>query len=417
MPIFKYSARDVSGSSVRGELDATTRKAALQKLAAQRLKPITITEASALRSSSGTGKKFDLSFLKMKVGSQVPKLTRKVALPFLMAMKELLSCGIQTGDALQLMSTRLNDPTQKLLATRLWEDVRQGRSLSEAFRKQTIVFDDSVVSLVEAGEATGSLNNVLARVVDNMEETKAIKSKLFAALAYPCFLVVVASMLVLLFLFFLMPRIQGLLNSLGGNLPWATKLLVFVAEWMLSYGWIVAIAMVFGATSMISWRKSKKGRRQFDEFVLRVPALGRFLKELQVLRLTQVLSLLLENGITMVQALSMAERSLANLAMREKFVEARGKVTEGATLSGSFKATGYFDGMALDIFTVGESTGNVVPGLKQLVRQYGEKVDATIKAFVGVVSSGVMIFVFAFVGLIAFGIISAVLEMSSSLSG
>ncbi len=416
MPTFKYNARDASGGSIRGELEVATRKLALQRLSAQGLKPVSIIEVTS-GASSGKGSKSVFGSLRNTKASKVAPLTGKVALPFLIAMKELLSCGIQTGDALQLMSSRLSDPSQKLLANRLWEDVRQGRSLSEAFGKQSAVFDDSVVSLVQAGEATGSLNNVLTRLVSNMEETKAIKSKLFAALAYPCFLIIIACLLVLLFLFFLMPRIEGLLLSMGGNLPWSTKLLILGAESMLAYGWIVVLGVVLGVSSLVSWRKSPAGRAKFDELVLRIPELGRFLKELQVLRLTQVLALLLENGITMVQALAMSERSLSNRAMRERFSEARGKVTEGATLSGAFKATGYFDGMALDIFTVGESTGNIVPGLKQLVRQYGEKVDATIKVFIGVMSTGVLLFVFAFVGLVAFGIISAVLQMSSSLSG
>ena len=283
--------------------------------------------------------------------------------------------------------------------------------------KQGRVFDDSIVSLVEAGEATGSLNNVLGRLVTNMEAAKEIRSKLASALAYPAFLLILAFCLVLLFLFVLMPKIQGLLSSLGGNLPWTTKLLIASAEWSVSYGWILLLAAAGAVAALVSWRRTDRGRLAFDELVLRLPGLGAFLRDLQILRLTQVLSLLLENGITMVQSLAMSERSLANRAMREKFSEARSKVTEGSTLSNAFKATGYFDGMALDIFTVGENTGNVVPGLKQLARQYSERVDAATKAFLGVVSIGVLLFVFVFVGLVAFGIISAVFQLSSSLSG
>src|SRR5690606_5557555 len=134
---------------------------------------------------------------------------------------------------------------------------------SEAFRKQNKVFDDGIVSLVEAGEATGNLNNVLGRLVKNMEETKEIKSKLAAALAYPVFLMFIAFCLVLLFLFVLLPRIQGLLTSLGSNLPTSTKRLIGTAEWTLAYGWIVAIGLVFAVVATISWRKSEAGRRSF----------------------------------------------------------------------------------------------------------------------------------------------------------
>ncbi len=419
MPAFKYNAKDATGLAVRGELEAPSRKIALRKLAAKRLRPISVSEAlvEGAADQESRKKRSAAQWISTLRGRDKVQLSRSVALPFMSALKELVACGIQAGDALQLMATRLNDPAQKYLAMRLWEDVRQGRSLSEAFRKQDKVFDDSMVSLIEAGEATGSLSNVLVRLVASLEDSKAIKAKLFSALAYPMFLMLIAIGLVLLFLFFLLPRIEGLLSSLGSNLPWSTKLLIGSANWTLSYGWIVAIAVVFGIVSLISWRKSTHGRRSFDEFILKLPGLGPFLRDLQVLRLSQVLTLLLENGITMVQSLAMTERSLTNMAMRERFAEARSKVTEGSALSSAFKATSYFDGMALDIFTVGENTGNIVPGLKQLSRQYGERVDAAIKAFLGVVSIGVLLFVFVFVGLVAMGIISAVFQLSSSLSG
>ena len=414
MPVYHYKAKDRSGARVDGTVEAASRRGALQKLTAQGVAPVSVREASEVKpgkKSQGLAKLFSGGSKK-----EIP-LGRKLTLPFLVSLKELLACGIQAGDALQLMATRLNDPAQKKMASVLWEDVRQGRSLSEAFARRGEAFDESIVSLIEAGEATGNLNSVLIRLVSNLEETKAIKGKLASALAYPAFLMLVAFGLVLLFLFFLLPRIEGLLRSLGSNLPASTKLLIGLADWTLSYGWIVAILSVVGVVSTVSWRKTKAGRLKFDELTLRIPGLGRFLRDLQILRLSQVLGLLLENGITMVQSLSMTERSLSNMSMRERFVEARSKVTEGATLSSSFKATGYFDGMALDIFTVGENTGNIVPGLKQMARQYGERIDAAIKAFLGIVSVAVLLFVFAFVGLVAFGIISAVFQLSSSLSG
>lgn len=416
MPIFKYSARDAYGVSTRGEIDAASRKLALRRLNAQRLRPISVTESGSASKEGGRGSSFS-SLFSVGRGGAAGKLDAKVTLPFLTALKELLACGVQAGDALQLMSSRLNDPSQKKLATELWDDVRQGRSLSEACRKQTAVFEDSMVSLIEAGEATGNLNNVLGRLVANLEETKVIKGKLSSALAYPSFLMVVAFGLVLLFLFFLLPQIEGLLASLGGDLPMSTKLLIGLADFALKYGWLATLGAVFGVVAILSWRKTAKGRVRFDEIIIGIPIMGPFLRDVQVLRLVQVLSLLLENGITMVQSLQMSERSLSNHAMRERFVEARGKVTEGSSLSGAFKGTGYLDGMALDIFTVGENTGNVVPGLKQLSRQYSERVDKAIKSFIGVVSIGVLIFVFLFVGLVALGIISAVFELSGSLSG
>ena len=416
MPSFTYSAKDLSGESVRGSIDAVNRKVALQKLTAQKLRPLSVSETNELRFEKVGSSGFSSLFRSKSSKPKVKALNRSVALPFLTGIRELLNCGIQSADALRMMSTRLSDPQQKLLATNLWDELSQGRSLSEAFRKQPKVFHESVVSLVEAGEATGNLKNVLTRIVESMEEQKAIRGKLVAALSYPCFLILVAIGLVFLFLFSLLPRIEGLLASLGGNLPASTKILIATADGLLNYGWIAAIGIALVVALLVSWRKSPAGRFKFDALLLRIPGAGRIVRDTQILQFTQTLSLLLENGIIMVQALAMAERSLSNYSMRSTFSEARTKVVEGVALSTAFKSTGYFEDMALDVFTVGENTGDVVPGLRQMSRQYSEMIDKFVKTLLGFISTGVLLGVFAMVGMIAFGIISAVFQLSSSLS-
>jgi type II secretory pathway component PulF len=417
MPSFSYSAKDLKGASVRGSIEAANRKIALQKLSAKKLRPLSVGEVGAEAVKRSGASSLASLFGSNTEASKDKVLTRSLALPFLTGMRELLKCGIQSADALRMMATRLSDPKQKLLASRLWEDLRQGRTLSETIRKQPNVFNESVVNLVEAGEATGSLGNVLTRIVESMEERKAIKSKLTAALSYPCFLILVALGLVFLFLFSLLPQIEGLLASLGGDLPTSTKLLITLSDGMLKYGWIGAIGIALAVGGLASWRNSEKGRAKFDTLILRVPGLGRFIRDSQVLQFTQTLTLLLENGIIMVQALVMAERSLFNVSMREAFSEARVKVTEGVALSAAFKSTGYFEDMALDVFTVGENTGDVVPGLRQMSRQYSEMIDKFVRVSLGIISTGVLLGVFVMVGLIAVGIISAVFKLSGSLSG
>ena len=416
MPSFTYSAKGLNGESVRGSIDAVNRKVALQKLTAQKLRPLSVNETNEVRVRKVGLSGFSSLFRSNSSKPKVKAPNRSVALPFLTGIRELLNCGIQSADALRMMSTRLSDPQQKLLATNLWDELRQGRSLSEAFRKQPKVFHESVVSLVEAGEATGNLKNVLTRIVESMEEQKAIRGKLVAALSYPCFLILVAIGLVFLFLFSLLPRIEGLLASLGGNLPASTKILIGTADGLLNYGWIAAIGIALVLTLLVSWRKSPAGRFKFDALLLRIPGAGRIMRDTQILQFTQTLFLLLENGIIMVQALAMAERSLSNYSMRSTFSEARTKVVEGVALSTAFKSTGYFEDMALDVFTVGENTGDVVPGLRQMSRQYSEMIDKFVKTLLGFVSTGVLLGVFAMVGMIAFGIISAVFQLSSSLS-
>ena len=136
MPSFSYSAKDLKGESVRGSIDAANRKIALQKLNAKQLRPLSVSEVGAEAAKRSRASSLTSLFGGKSDAVQDKALTSSLALPFLTGIRELLKCGIQSADALRMMATRLSEPKQKLLASRLWEDLRQGRTLSETFRKQ-----------------------------------------------------------------------------------------------------------------------------------------------------------------------------------------------------------------------------------------------------------------------------------------
>ncbi len=421
MSTFTYIAKDPTGEEKKGSLEADSRKTAIRELARMKLTPVRLDERmTATSGNSGNGGDWKQLFTKGQ-GSNGSALSgkalgRRQMLPFLRSLSELIGCGMQMGDAIRLMGKRLSDARLRSLANLMWSQLSQGKSLSGAMVEHASIFDESSISLVEAGEATGNLSEILKRLVVDLEEKKEIKGKILTALAYPVFIVFVAIAVVLVFLFFLLPRIQSLLTSLGEKLPLSTRLLIDFSEFMLSYGLLIIGAMVGGAIALWAWRKTEKGRLALDEKVLKIPGIGAFLRDTNILNLSQTLSLLLENGITTITALAMTERTISNLTIRKSFNEARSKIAEGASISGAFKATGYFVDIVIDIVTVGENTGNVVPSLKEVSRYYGKKQNQQIKAFTGLISIGVLLIAFVFVGLIAFGIISSVFQLSSSLT-
>jgi type II secretory pathway component PulF len=298
----------------------------------------------------------------------------------------------------------------------LWSELSQGRSLSAAMAARPQVFDAASVHLVEAGEATGNLANVIDRIVEDMEARKDVNSKLVAAMAYPVFIMGVAVLVILVFLFFLMPRIESLLNSVHGQLPFATRILIALADLLVRWGPAMLIALVLGAVSFWAWRKRPEGRLRSDGMLLKAAGIGRFIASQEILRITQTLSLLLENGITTIPALAMTERTLQNRVLRASFAEARAKIAEGAPISGALQAMGHFPALVIDVLTVGENTGNIVPSLKEIARVYRQQMTKDVNLFLNAVSIFVLLLAFAFVALIAFGIILAVLQVSASLN-
>jgi general secretion pathway protein F len=416
MPRFAYTARDRSGNAVTADLDAPTRRDALRMLSARGLQVRSVNEVTGTalkgKAASAAG---STAVAPARIRFQTRATPRKSeCLPFLEALYDLSTSGLSAGEAVRLLSVRIKEPRLRSLCAGIWEQVSEGAPLSRAMANSPQVFDPSITNLIQAGEATGSLNETLARLITHLTEQRELKRQLAAALAYPVFMVVVAFGVILFFLFFLLPRLQGLLTSLGGKMPTSTRLLIGLSEFALQYGIFVVIAAIFAGLSFWRWRATESGRAATDAWMLQLPLLGPFLVSRTVLSFSQTLSVLLENGITAAEALRMTEKQIENRTHRAAFVTATARVLEGEALSVALARTGVFPDLVLDRLAVGENTGNVVPSLKQIAQAYQKQISRQLNTFTKVVASGVLMLVFVFVGFIAFAIVNAVFQVSAS---
>lgn len=414
MPRFSYTARDGSGTTTSAEIQAPTRRDALRMLAARGFQVMAASEIAGGAKSGGLTVASNGRPARLTSSAVVKQPARTECLPFLEALHDLAASGLSAGEAVRLLSIRIKEPRLRALCAGLWERISEGAPLSRAMAGFPEVFESSITNLIQAGEATGSLNDTLARLIAHLTEQRELKRQLLAALAYPAFMVLVACGVILFFLFFLLPRLQTLLTSLGGRMPVATRLLIGLADFSLNYGLFVVIALVFAAISFWRWRVSEPGRIVTDAWMLKLPVLGPFAVARTVLSFSQTLAVLLENGITAAEALRMTERQIDNRTHRAAFALATGRVLEGEALSVALTRTGVFPDLVLDRLAVGENTGNVVPSLKQIAQAYQKQISNQLGAFTKVVASGVLMLVFIFVGFIAFAIVSAVFQVSAS---
>lgn len=423
MPSYSYTARDSSGASSSGTLEAPSRRDALRRLQSRGLQPTKLEEAGASakparskpKSASPAAEPSPFAASASGRASRAaiaPGPTER--LPFLEALADLVRGGLSAGEAVRLLSVRVQQPRLRALASALWADLSEGHTLSAAFARHPAVFDGQTVNLIAAGEATGNLRDVLERLIAHFTEQKELRSKLIAAMAYPVFVCVLAGGVILFFLFFLLPRLRGLLSSLGGELPWATKVLVNGSEFLIRYGLIAVIVGVVGALAFWQWRRTPAGKLGSDSLALRVPLVSGYAIRATVLNFAHTLAVLLENGITTAEALRLTERTIANEALRARLREATDRVLEGESLSKALSRTGIFAPLLLDRLAVSEQTGSLAPGLRDIARTCRTDLDRWVSTFTGLISTGVLVFAFSFVGFIAFAIVSAVFEVSAS---
>jgi type II secretory pathway component PulF len=406
MPRFVYSARDASGRTVRDGVEAPARRDAMRILAARGLQVTELAEATA-----NTARAKDTPAVKAAATARFSSAER---LPFLQSLSDLIASGMPAGESVRLLSLRIKEPGLRTLCAGVWEKLGEGLPLSQALAAYPAVFDAQTINLVAAGEATGNLKEVLARLIQHFTEQRELRAKLLAALAYPVFICTVAIAVILFFVFFLMPRLQTLLGSLGGKLPFAAQVLVSLSHFLVSYGILVVIAGVLLVLGFWQWRRTEAGRAKIDALLLRLPLAGPFVTNSTVHNFSQTLAVLLENGVTTAEALRMTERTVTNRTLRRAFADATGRVLEGERLSQSLAKTECFPDLVLDRLAVGESTGNLAPSLRDIARTYQQTLARQLQSFTTIMSSAVLLFAFSFVAFIAYAIVSAVFQVSAS---
>jgi type II secretory pathway component PulF len=424
MPSFAYTARDKSGAPTTGTIDAPSRRDALRRLQTRGLQPTRLDESSGAPAKSARSRRAHAPASAPAGhapadGAPPPSArslapTAKERLPFLEALADLVRGGLSAGEAVRLLSVRVSQVRLRTLCAAVWGSLSEGQTLSVALSRYPQVFDGQTINLIAAGEATGNLRDVLERLIAHFTEQKELSAKLVAALSYPVFVCLLAGGVILFFLFFLMPRLKGLFTSLGGELPWATRLLVDGSEFLLRYGPFGLAALIVGLMFFWQWRRTPAGRLATDEFGLRIPLLRGLTLRGTVLNFAHTLAVLLENGITTAEALRLAERTVGNQALRARFAEATDRVLEGEALSVALGRTGIFEPLLLDRLSVSEQTGSLAPGLRDIARTCRTELDRFLNTFTKSISAGVLMAAFGFVAFIAYAIVSAVFEVSSS---
>lgn len=407
MPRYAYNARVVGdGVSSGGMIEALTRREALHQLRARGLQVLRLEEEGSGARPAGP--------------AATPAPTAAVAfsdrqrLPFLEAIADLVDAGMSAGEAVRVLAARLQEPRLRGLCATLWRQLGEGDTLSQAMARHPAVFDGRTTSLISAGEATGKLHEVLARLIRHFSEQRDLRQQMLAALAYPAFICLLGGGVALFLVLYLVPRLQTLLGSLGGRLPPATQLLVDGSHWLVRAGPFVAGAGLVALAWFVRWRRTPAGRRRTDAWLLRLPLIRDFVTRAAILNFTQTLAVLLENGVTTADALRLTERTAENRRVQELLHEATGRVLEGGGLGASLSRTGLMPPLFLDRLAVGEQTGALAPSLRQIAVSCQADLTRRVHVATRFVSGFVLFLTFGFVAFLAYAIVTALFQVSAS---
>ena len=427
MPVFHYLAIDSRGRTIPGELEADDRRSVRSHLRGKGLTPVEVrtkggsaevVKAKAnSRKGNAVGSKSDAN------GSDTPRKSfslggsnEKIGLEFMKRLLELHGSGMPVADSVKLLHQRLSDPQQKEIAGNLWRELSEGRSLARAMRLMPDYFGESTSYVIEAGEATGSVAPILRRIIGYIEEKREIRSKVLGSMAYPSFIGFIAFGVVLFFLFFLLPQIQDMLDSLGGELNFMAKALITGSNLVMTFGPFAVIFLLIGAFSVRQWNKTEGGGITISRVMLRIPLIGRILYYSELFQLNSLVGTLVTSGIGLTENLRLSERTIKNLSFRLKFRSARALVNEGKSLPDALRKFDFMPAMQLDVMDVGERTGNLAHSLEEIANSFRTELSRRIKRMTTIVTAGALGFAFGLVALVAVSIVTSIFQVSNSIT-
>ncbi|MBC6415955.1 MAG: type II secretion system F family protein [Bdellovibrionales bacterium] len=396
MPVFEYKVLDKSGRFLKGSLKADNITVAKQTLKKQDffLQEIKIH----------TQEKKNKTFLEFK------KVKTKELTVFTRLLASLLRSGVPLVEALDSISRQMFNSYFSSVVAHLRDQVNEGKSFHLVLKDFPRIFDVIYISLCESGEASGTLDNILEQIADLMEKRSSIKNKVLTALFYPGILFTIAIAVMIVLCVYVIPNLMDLFES-EAELPWMTKVTLGLSQFLINYWIVLIISLVLFYYIFLKWKKTEKGNKIWDAFMLSFPVLGRLIQAADIAMFSKTLSTLLKGGVPVLKSMDIVKNVLSNKLIREAVEKARENVKEGESLVDPLTRCGHFPPVVLQMIRVGEKTGELENLLEQVSQSYDRQIEMEISALTSLLGPLMILFM---AGIIVFVLMSALLPMLSS---
>lgn len=405
MPQFQYKAFQLDGTTAEGVIDAGGRQEAFRQMEQRGLKPITLSEkagnAKAAPASAGISLRF-----------QSRKVTPRMLENFTRLLSSLLAAGVPLSRALVILCKEASNPVAAVKWKQIYDSVIDGISLADSMARIPDTFPRVYVAMVQAGETGGFLDLVLAQIADFQVREKELRSKVTGALLYPLILLILATGVLMVLLTFFVPQLQKMFSDLGGQLPLLTRIIILASKSIRSYGIFIALGLAVGGYLIRGWLTSEKGRRAWEGFILRVPILGPLLSQFAMARFCRMLGTLLNAGVPLVEALSVARKSIGNQILVDAVSNSIDRVKEGAQLGASLAdCRNLFSSSILEMVAVAEESGKLDQELIRIAGVTENDLGRNLQTAVAILEPVMLFFIAAFVGLIFIGMIMPIFKV------
>lgn len=400
MKRYNYKAKDKNGSLISGEVEAANPSHAAKLVRERGLIVISLVEQKEGILS------FAKRFKSRITSGDISAFTRQLA--------TMVTAGLPITEALLILRNQSKGMLQKIVAQVL-VDVEGGESLSTSLGKHSKVFSSTYIALIKSGEVGGVLDEVLAKLADNMEKQEEFKGKVKGAMIYPIIIIIGMVLVGLVMMIFVIPRMMTLYTEFNAKLPLPTQILMSISGFMVKFWPLVVGIIFFGLYGFSLYRGSSEGRKKTDALIFKIPIIGDLQRQVILTDLTRTLSLMTGAGVSILEALNISSQVVGNVIIADALKDAAKQVEKGFPVAYSFaKHPEAFPYILSQMIAVGEETGKIDEVLKKVSHVFEVESDEKVKALTSAVEPMIMVILGIGVGFLVIAVILPIYNLTNS---
>jgi len=399
---FKYQGVDRDGKIQKGIVETISQRAAERLLLSSGVSNIQLKE---LKPNS----------LTMLISRLWEGVGAREFVIFSRQLATLIDSKVPLLAALESISNQIDNKFFSLKLKSIMFDIDGGSSLSEAMAKHPDVFSHFYVSMVKAGEASGTLQESLNKLADSMERNYELTSSLKGAMYYPAFIITAMIAVGALMMVTVIPKLLDILTEAGQDLPLQTKIMIWTSNFMVNYWWAVIVGVVAIIFGVVYYLKTEDGKNQFDQLVLKVPVIGKILHNVYIARFSENLGTLLQSGLPITSALDITADVIGNNVYRYIVKTAAQEIKKGGNLSEVLNRYEEIPPVMTQMVEVGEHTGRMSFSLGKVTEFYMKESDRMVKNFSTLIEPVLMVFLAIGVGILVSAILLPIYQVAMSI--
>jgi type II secretory pathway component PulF len=402
MANFSYQAINEIGTTVSGVIQADSVENAERLLLSKGYIPSKVTAARRADSAS----------LMERIEQSLGQVKITDLILFSKQFRSMMQAGIPIIRLLTVLENQTENKVLKKAVAVIGQDIKEGSTLHDAMKKHPRIFSPLYLSMINAGEISGTIPDVMARLISIIEHEAKIKSDIRSAMQYPVIVVIALGLAFFVLLTFVIPKFVTVFAKAGLTLPMPTKIAIFLSHFINNYWYVIILAVVGVIVGFHYWFKTDGGRFARDAVILKLPLFGILLQKAALSRFASIFAILQSSGVPVMQALEVLSGTIGNTAISRQFDLIREKVKEGQGISGPLGSAKYFTPMVVDMVAIGEESGNIDDMLRQISIHYDDEVAYAVKRLSDALGPILIVGLAAVVGFFALAIFMPMWDMT-----